>query len=198
MGFRKSSLVAESPSASPVEDEEALADAEMQAYVKRRRLRAQAAQTTKKDDMADVVDFPSDIEPAEAIPQRAFIKNRLSKMTDFERREVLDYEKIYFSPTRDIIRKPDSKGVSYNHGYDDERGDYLVVEGDHMCYRYEVGHILGKGSFGQVVQARDHVTGGSVAIKIIRNKKRFHAQALVEVKILEQLREWVRPLWECG
>lgn len=198
MGFRKSSLVAESPSASPVEDEEALADAEMQAYVKRRRLRAQAAQTTKKDDMADVVDFPSDIEPAEAIPQRVFIKNRLSKMTDFERREVLDYEKIYFSPIRDIVRKPDSKGVSYNHGYDDERGDYLVVEGDHMCYRYEVGHILGKGSFGQVVQARDHVTGGSVAIKIIRNKKRFHAQALVEVKILEQLREWVRQLWERG
>ena len=188
MGFRKSSLVAESPSASPAEDEEALADAEMQAYVKRRRARAQ---TSKKDDMADVVDFPSDIEPAEGVPQRAFIKNRLSKMTDFERKEVLDYEKIYFSPTRDIIRKPDSKGVSYNHGYDDERGDYLVVEGDHMCYRYEVGHILGKGSFGQVVQARDHVTGQSVAVKIIRNKKRFHAQALVEVKILAQLCEWV-------
>ena len=193
MGFRKSSLVAESPSSSPAEDEEALADAEMQAYVKRRRARAQ---TSKKDDMADVIEFPSDIEPAEGVPQRAFIKNRLSRMTDFERKEVLDYEKIYFSPSKEIIRKPDSKGVSYNHGYDDERGDYLVVEGDHMCYRYEVGHILGKGSFGQVVQARDHVTGQSVAIKIIRNKKRFHAQALVEVKILEQLREWVCRIFQ--
>jgi dual specificity tyrosine-phosphorylation-regulated kinase 2/3/4 len=188
MGFRKSSLVAESPGASPAEDEEALADNEMQAYIRRRRARAQ---TTKKDDMADVTEFPSDTDPSEGIPQRAFIKNRLSKMTDFERKEVLDYETIYFSPQREITRPADSKGQRYNHGYDDERGDYLVVEGDHMCYRYEVGHILGKGSFGQVVQARDHTNGQSVAIKIIRNKKRFHAQALVEVKILQQLCEWV-------
>jgi len=30
--------------------------------------------------------------------------------------------------------------------------------------------ILGKGSFGQVLHCRDHCTGESVAIKIIRNK----------------------------
>jgi len=30
-----------------------------------------------------------------------------------------------------------------------------------------------------------------VAIKIIRNKKRFHHQALVEIKILDNLRKWV-------
>jgi dual specificity tyrosine-phosphorylation-regulated kinase 2/3/4 len=51
--------------------------------------------------------------------------------------------------------------------------------------------VLGKGSFGQVLGCRDHQTGGNVAVKIIRNKKRFHAQALVEVKILQQLVEWV-------
>jgi dual specificity tyrosine-phosphorylation-regulated kinase 2/3/4 len=83
--------------------------------------------------------------------------------------------------------------MSFNHGFDDERGDYLVVNGDHMCYRYEVIKILGKGSFGQVAQCRDHMTGGSVAVKIIRNKKRFHSQALVEVKILGQLVDWVSP-----
>ena len=31
-----------------------------------------------------------------------------------------------------------------------------------------------------------------VAVKIIRNKKRFHAQALVEVKILKDLVQWVK------
>ncbi|KXN87710.1 Dual specificity protein kinase pom1 [Leucoagaricus sp. SymC.cos] len=77
-----------------------------------------------------------------------------------------------------------------NHGYDDERGDYLVVNHDHLAYRYEVIDTLGKGSFGQVLQCRDHCTGESVAIKIIRNKKRFHHQALVEIKILDNLRKW--------
>ena len=40
----------------------------------------------------------------------------------------------------------------------------------------------------------DHKTGGLEAIKIIRNKKRFHQQALVEVNILQKLREWVSKL----
>lgn len=111
-------------------------------------------------------------------------------MSDFERKEVLDFERIFFSPSGRISR-PAQGGAIYNHGFDDERGDYLVVPGDHLCYRYEVVGVLGKGSFGQVLQCRDHKTGQSVAVKIIRNKKRFHAQALVEVKILQQLVEWV-------
>ena len=43
----------------------------------------------------------------------------------------------------------------------------------------------------------DHKTGQHVAVKIIRNKKRFHHQALVEVRILEHIREHVRPLPLC-
>jgi dual specificity tyrosine-phosphorylation-regulated kinase 2/3/4 len=83
-----------------------------------------------------------------------------------------------------------------NYGYDDDRGDYLVVKRDHLGYRYEVLDSLGKGSFGQVLSCRDHATGQSVAIKIIRNKKRFHHQALIEIKILDNLRQWVRiPLY---
>jgi dual specificity tyrosine-phosphorylation-regulated kinase 2/3/4 len=59
-------------------------------------------------------------------------------------------------------------------------------------YRYEVLDMLGKGSFGQVAKCYDHKTGEYVAIKIIRNKKRFHCQAVVEVKILDNLNKWVR------
>ena len=50
---------------------------------------------------------------------------------------------------------------------------------------------LGQGTFGKVVECVDIKTQRRVAIKIIRNKKRFHHQALVEIKILDNLRKWV-------
>ena len=113
----------------------------------------------------------------------------------------MDYDKdgVYFTGTKDarkIIGSVSSlsssdKDKSGNHGYDDERGDYNIVFGDHLAYRYEVVDVLGKGSFGQVVRCVDHKDGGIVAVKIIRNKKRFHQQALVEVGILGRLRDWV-------
>ncbi|ORY46860.1 kinase-like protein [Rhizoclosmatium globosum] len=48
--------------------------------------------------------------------------------------------------------------------------------------------LLGKGSFGQCVKCFDHKLKKHVAIKIIRNKKRFEQQGLIEVKVLERLK----------
>ena len=50
---------------------------------------------------------------------------------------------------------------------------FSQVLGDHLVYRYEILEVLGKGSFGQVVKAHDNKTGQYVAVKIIRNKKRW-------------------------
>lgn len=132
---------------------------------------------------------------ARARPVRRMSAETASRTFDlniFERGEIVDYPNIYFTGTlkaRKIIG--DLNSASSNFGYDDERGDYNIVEGDHLAYRYEVVDLLGKGSFGQVVRCVDHKTGILVAVKIIRNKKRFHQQALVEVNILQKLKEWV-------
>ncbi len=49
-----------------------------------------------------------------------------------------------------VIQCQDAKKVrgttlspNANYGYDDEKGDYRVVSGDHVAYRYEVLSVLG-------------------------------------------------------
>jgi len=117
---------------------------------------------------------------------------RIAMLNIYERGEIVDYKDVYFCGTQNAAKVVgDVHASSPNFGYDDERGDYTIVPGDHLAYRYEIIDILGKGSFGQVVRCIDHKTGVLVAVKIIRNKKRFHQQALVEVNILQKLREWV-------
>ena len=119
---------------------------------------------------------------------------RMAYLNIFERGEIVDYKDVYFCGTQDARKHVGDLNTDVaNFGYDDDRGDYNIVNGDHLAYRYEIVDILGKGSFGQVVRCVDHKTGVLVAIKIIRNKKRFHQQALVEVDILQKLREWVSP-----
>ncbi|RNA24416.1 Dual specificity tyrosine-phosphorylation-regulated kinase 2, partial [Brachionus plicatilis] len=45
-----------------------------------------------------------------------------------------------------------------------------------------------KGSFGQVLKCYDHKLGNHIAVKLVRNEKRFHRQAQEEIRILEHLR----------
>jgi dual specificity tyrosine-phosphorylation-regulated kinase 2/3/4 len=130
-----------------------------------------------------------------AHPKDRVVPSQAIKMVNlniFERGEIEDYKEVFFCGTRNAKKiVGDVEQAMTNFGYDDERGDYNIILGDHLAYRYEIIDVLGKGSFGQVVRCIDHKTGGLVAVKIIRNKKRFHQQALVEVNILQKLREWV-------
>ncbi|CAF0770884.1 unnamed protein product [Adineta steineri] len=116
------------------------------------------------------------------------MKTYMSKLTAFERHEIFSYPQIYFVGQN--ARKRQGVGGGPNNGnYDDENGSYIAVQHDHIAYRYEVLKILGKGSFGLVVKCYDHKSGQQVALKIIRNEKRFHRQAQEEIRILEHLRK---------
>lgn len=116
----------------------------------------------------------------------AILKNFKSYLSTYEQAEILDYNEIHFLGANS---KKNMNLNGPNHGFDDERGDYRVVLGDHMAYRYETSNQLGKGSFGQVFKAYDHKNKEYVALKIIRNKSRFHQQGAIEVKVLRALKD---------
>lgn len=124
---------------------------------------------------------------------RMSVKEALAKygdaLTPFERKEILQYQDddVYYLGLEAGANKVINDETLPNDGFDDDNGSYIKVIHDHIAFRYEILQVIGRGSFGQVVKARDHKTNTDVALKIIRNKKRFHQQALIEVKILEHL-----------
>uniref|UniRef100_A0A1A9W0D0 dual-specificity kinase n=1 Tax=Glossina brevipalpis TaxID=37001 RepID=A0A1A9W0D0_9MUSC len=118
------------------------------------------------------------------------VKKYSNYLTDMEFEELKVYKEIwYFGQNANKNNYNNKSSTSTNSGYDDENGNYKIIEHDHIAFRYEILEVIGKGSFGQVIRALDHKTNTHVAIKIIRNKKRFLNQAVVELNILDELRE---------
>jgi dual specificity tyrosine-phosphorylation-regulated kinase 2/3/4 len=174
---------------SNLDRDDLMADEEMKKLASKRKDFENAARDV--DELRKRAKPQERVSPAQAL--------QMVNLNIFERGEIIDYKEIFFCGTKSAKKHVgDLNAQTANFGYDDDRGDYNIVFGDHLAYRYEVVDLLGKGSFGQVVRCVDHKTGGLVAIKIIRNKKRFHQQALVEVNILQKLREWVsRQIVQC-
>lgn len=115
------------------------------------------------------------------------LKHFHDRLTEFEQEEIMDFPEIWFMGLGSQ-KIEGSQGAPQNSGYDDEHGSYIRVLHDHIAYRFEVLEVIGKGSFGQVLKCLDHKNNELVAIKMIRNKKRFHHQALVELKILDVIK----------
>jgi len=116
------------------------------------------------------------------------IKMYSTRLTPYELNEILNYPEIFFIGVG-AQKRPGMIGTTNNNSYDDDQGSYIHVQHDHVGYRYEVLKVIGKGSFGQVVKAFDHKENVHVALKMVRNEKRFHRQAQEEIRILEHLRE---------
>ncbi|XKL65884.1 hypothetical protein PGB90_009304 [Kerria lacca] len=115
------------------------------------------------------------------------IKLCADKLTKYELSEIFTYPEIYFIGSEAKKRKP--LLGSNNCNFDSDQGTYIHVPHDHIAYRYEVLKVIGKGSFGQVIKVYDHKNLKYVALKMVRNEKRFHRQATEEVRILEVLRK---------
>jgi len=127
------------------------------------------------------------------------LRTKYDILTSYERVEIKDYKEIWYIGSSSVqkidvaYKKPTDKKHSeksevVNNGYDDSRGDYHIVLHDHINYRYEIISLLGKGSFGKVLKCYDHKEKNYVAVKIIKNKKRFEKQGMVEVKVLDAIK----------
>ncbi|XP_019484662.1 PREDICTED: dual specificity tyrosine-phosphorylation-regulated kinase 3 isoform X2 [Hipposideros armiger] len=120
-------------------------------------------------------------------PEQA-LKQYKHHLTAYEKLEIINYPEIYFVGPN-AKKRHGVIGGPNNGGYDDADGAYIHVPRDHLAYRYEVLKIIGKGSFGQVARVYDHKLRQYVALKMVRNEKRFHRQAAEEIRILEHLRK---------
>lgn len=110
-------------------------------------------------------------------PEKA-LKENTFLLTDYEKKEILDYSEIYY------IGHSTKK---HNGKFCDEKGYYRAFIGDHISFRYEINHLLGDGSFGIVANCFDHKTQTPVAIKILRKGKNFEEIGELESKALDSI-----------
>lgn len=107
--------------------------------------------------------------------------------------EITEFQTVYYinkdakEKEKEKKREQNPKENTQNNGFDTKDGEYITAVKDHICYRFEIKKIVGKGSFGQVFQCHDHKTGDIVAVKVLRNEKRLHKQGLIEAGILKSL-----------
>ena len=90
---------------------------------------------------------------------------------------------------REVLKTRKRRLTTHNHGFDDENDDYRVKEGEIWQERFQILRTIGRGSFGQVVEALELSTKEKRAIKIIKNRAAFTAQAQTEMHIVRFLNE---------
>lgn len=96
-------------------------------------------------------------------------------------------------------------GTGINHNqqevdrrHTDSNYDYIVRPGELWMGRYLINNLIGKGSFGQVLKARNCFTNEDVAIKVIKNKRAFTIQAQVEIRLLREMNHYLEEAEASG
>lgn len=71
---------------------------------------------------------------------------------------------------------------------DDDDGHYIVVPDAELTDKYQIVRLLGQGTFGKVVQARDRRRNKAVAVKIIRSVQKYRDASRIELRVLATLK----------
>ena len=129
--------------------------------------------TSAKVATFTTVDFTGPVKPS------YIFLNYPGLLTKEEEKEILIYKEIFY------IRKakpPIKQGNTYQNG-----AFFKFVKDDHIAYRYQQQRVLGKGSFGSVLQCYDHKNKMNVAIKLLSHKPKLHSQIMFELELLKKL-----------
>ena len=73
---------------------------------------------------------------------------------------------------------------------DDEEGHLIYSPGDVLQNRFRVASTLGEGTFGKVVKVKDMFKNEVIALKIIKNVKKYREAAKLEINVLEKLAKY--------
>ncbi|KAH9903528.1 protein kinase-like domain-containing protein [Xylariomycetidae sp. FL2044] len=86
------------------------------------------------------------------------------------------------------VRQVDDRSHQSNIRVDDDDGHYIVVPDADLTSQYQISNLLGQGTFGKVVKARDRKRNKLVAIKIIRAVQKYRDASRIELRVLQTLK----------
>lgn len=92
----------------------------------------------------------------------------------------------FSTPQKRPAPKPKSKAEQVEK---DKAGHFCWRPGMLLDSRYEVKDLLGDGTFGRVLQAKDLKNNRKVSVKVIRNVERYQRNAKHEAGMLRHIRE---------
>ncbi|KAF7930811.1 hypothetical protein BELL_0286g00080 [Botrytis elliptica] len=138
-------------------------------------------------------------EAAEVIGQKRKRTNtRLQIANEAKRKELEingDAFTNYIPPPKPPIKSRDvpvrpiaDNSYTKNTKIDDDDGHYIVVPETNLTTQYQVQKLLGQGTFGKVVQAKDLHNDKCVAIKIIRSVQKYRDASKIELRVLSTLK----------
>ncbi|KAK8050029.1 hypothetical protein PG994_011759 [Apiospora phragmitis] len=144
---------------------------------KRKRTRQQHAQEAKRRDIEALGDAYISYKP----PQKP-----IKKSAEVAVRVITDVRPTTSRRFGSTLLTP--KKRYSNVKVDDEDGHYIVVPDADITQQYQIIKLLGQGTFGKVVQARDRRRNKLVAIKIIRSVQKYRDASRIELRVLQTLK----------
>jgi len=91
------------------------------------------------------------------------------------------------SPEENTFKKYYNGNISSNYN---ERKRLILKKGDNINYRYEILDKLGGGAFSDVYKCKDHKNNSNIALKAIKNEKRFNKCAEYEYNLLKKINDY--------